>query len=82
MPVPYPTQVDLMQQISRFGRRDTGRCTDARRFTTFLTDEQRRGKMETEMPQGDEFPDPNLPEETPPRDPESEGLPDDDEQDG
>jgi hypothetical protein len=37
--------------------------------------------METEMPQGDELPDPDLPEETPPRDPQSEGLPNDDEED-
>jgi hypothetical protein len=32
--------------------------------------------METVMPGGDTFPDPDLPEETPPRDPETEGLPD------
>ncbi len=32
--------------------------------------------METVMPEGDEFPAPDLPDEVPPRDPETEDLPD------
>ena len=37
--------------------------------------------METVMPDGDTLPDPDLPEESPPRDPETEELPDE-ERDG
>jgi hypothetical protein len=38
--------------------------------------------METVMPESDKLPDPDLPQETPARDPESEGLPDEDDEEG
>jgi hypothetical protein len=34
--------------------------------------------METIMPEGDQLPDPDLPEDVPPRDPQTEELPDED----
>jgi hypothetical protein len=38
----------------------------------------KEGVMETIMPEGDQLPDPDRPEDVPPRDPETEELPDED----